>query len=354
MKALVTGASGLIGAHIVRALLDAGAEVSALVRASSRRDALDRLPVRCFVADLAETAPALDAACEGCDVVFHAAAPFAYAGAATESMQRIALHGTEMLLRACHRQGVRRVVVTSSSVVFGHSNDGSVLAERDALAAGDGEPRYVAAKIAQHQLARRLGALLRLDVRFACPTMTLGPTEAALGPSNAMIVAYLADPLRSTYPGGCNVAAVGDVAAGHLLIAQHGAAGEAYLLGSGNLTWRQLHGMIAELAGVAPPLVELTHATAFLAAAAEEIRAAAAGRTPLSSREQADMVGRYYWYSHAKAAALGYAPMPARQALVETLSWLAASPHVTREMRATMHLAADIYRFRANAMGTPS
>ena len=59
------------------------------------------------------------------------------------------------------------------------------------------------------------------------------------------------------------------------------------------------------------------------------------------------MVGRYYWYSHRKAAALGYSPDPARAALIETVSWLAASPHVSRAIRAGMHLATDIYRFRA-------
>ena len=123
--------------------------------------------------------------------------------------------------------------------------------------------------------------------------------------------------------------------------------GECYLLGSENLTWRQIHGMIADLAGVSPPLAELNHASAFLAATAEELRAAMAGRAALSTRQQAAMIGRYYWYSHAKAAALGYAPTPARSALIETISWLASSSHITREVRARMHLSPDIYRFRS-------
>jgi dihydroflavonol-4-reductase len=84
-----------------------------------------------------------------------------------------------------------------------------------------------------------------------------------------------------------------------------------------------------------------------MAATAEEILAAMAGRSALSTREQAAMVGRHYWYSHAKAAALGYSPRPARDALIETVSWLAASPHITREVRTCMHLSTDIYRFRA-------
>jgi dihydroflavonol-4-reductase len=182
--------------------------------------------------------------------------------------------------------------------------------------------------------------------------MTIGPTGARLGPSNGMIVAYLADPFSSTYPGGCNIVSARDVAAGHLLIAERGGAGESYLLGSENLSWRQIHGMIAELAGVAPPRLELNHASAFLAATAEEIRAAVAGCPALSTREQAAMVGRHYWYSHAKAAALGYSPHPARDALIETISWLSASPMITREVRTGMHLSADIYRYRSVTTGT--
>jgi dihydroflavonol-4-reductase len=65
------------------------------------------------------------------------------------------------------------------------------------------------------------------------------------------------------------------------------------------------------------------------------------------------MVGRYYWYSHGKAAALGYSPAPVREAMVEALSWLAASPHVIREVRTRMRLSPEIYRFRASAGAAP-
>jgi hypothetical protein len=50
---------------------------------------------------------------------------------------------------------------------------------------------------------------------------------------------------------------------------------------------------------------------------------------------------------------MGYAPCSARDALIETISWLAASPHITREVRTCMHLAADIYRFRSITTETP-
>jgi dihydroflavonol-4-reductase len=349
MKALVTGAAGLIGAHLVRALFNRGWQVRALVRGTSRRDSLTDLPVEFVVADVLVAGRDLDMACAGCDLVFHSAAHFAYSGVDAATLHTTAVTGTENILGACARTGAPRVVVTSSSVVFDHRDAPTSIDERASLISGNGEPPYVAAKSAQHRRAMELGAVLKLDVRLACPTMTLGPTAGRLGPSNGLVVAYLADPFGCTFPGGCNLVAAHDVANGHVLIAEHGAPGESYLLGSENLTWLQIHSTIAELAGVAPPRLELNQTLSFLAATAEELRATFGGRAPLSTREQAAMVGRYFWYSHHKAAAFGYAPAPARAALIETISWLAASPHVSREVRAGMHLATDIYQFRSVA-----
>lgn len=345
MKALVTGATGLIGAHIVQALIDNGHAVRGLIRDASRRDT--SLPVEWATTDLLDPNANLEAACEGCDTVFHTAAHFAYTGFSAVQLHDAAVTATDRMLRACAHKGVKRVVITSSSVVFGYANRTTELNETAGLASGGDEAPYVQAKIEQHRRSLELGARLNLDVCLACPTMTLGPTTARLGPSNGLVAAYLADPLACTFPGGCNLVSVRDVARGHLLIAQHGTPGEGYLLGSQNMTWPQIHSLIAELGGIAPPRITLNHSLAFLAATADELSAAIHGRTALSTREQAQMVGRYYWYSHAKAASLGYAPAPARNALIETISWLAASPHISRETRINMHLSPDIYRFRA-------
>ena len=158
--------------------------------------------------------------------------------------------------------------------MFGHSTDATQRHESTGLASGDNEAPYVRAKIAQHRRSLELGAHLNVDVRFACPTMTLGPTTARLGPSNGLVAAYLADPFACTFPGGCNLVSAQDVARGHLLIAERGAPGESYLLGSQNMTWRQIHTAIAELAGTAAPRITLNHSLAFLAATADELRAA--------------------------------------------------------------------------------
>ena len=84
---------------------------------------------------------------------------------------------------------------------------------------------------------RRLG----LEVVLALPTVVLGGPFTRLAPSNAIVLRYLLDPTRSTFPGGCNVVDARDVGAGHLRLLEHGVAGERYLLGGEDLSWRMLH-----------------------------------------------------------------------------------------------------------------
>lgn len=340
MKALVTGANGLIGAHVVRALLRGGYHVRAFVRPTADLAALAALPVERHEGDVRD-ADAVRAAAAGCDLVIHTAVPFAYAGQVDEDLDDTATRGSSNVVAAARAAGVARVVVTSSSVVFGHRDRPDVSDESADLAVAAGEPGYVAAKIRQDMATLQGADELGVDVVLACPTMAVGPFGTRLGPSNGIIVQYLSDPLRSTFPGGINVVAAEDVGSGHVLLAEAARPGQRYLLGGQNLTWPQAHRLIAELAGVPPPRWTATRAAAFVGATMEELRAALGGRAPLATREQATMVGRYYWYRHERAAALGYRPRDPRQALGAAVAWLAASPHIPREIRATMHVHAD-------------
>ena len=180
MKALVTGAAGLIGAHLVRCLVNRGYEVRALVRGTSPRDSLTDKHLEIVVGDVLNAGHDLDMACADCDVVFHGAARFAY-GVDAAALYATAVTGTANMLAACARMGVQRIVVTSSSVVFGHRGTANCINEAAGLVSDNGQPPYVDAKIAQHRRALELGAMLKLDVRLACPTMTLGPTAGRLG-----------------------------------------------------------------------------------------------------------------------------------------------------------------------------
>jgi len=352
VRALVTGANGLIGANLVRDLLGRRVQVRGVVREHSDLAALTGLDIELYRADVSQHAAVLEEAARGCELVFHTALGFTYERRRAAELEAAALRGTENVLRAAYAAGARRVVLTSSSVVFGHSLGPVPRSESDQLADAAGENPYVSAKIRQDALAFDVATAIGLEVVAVCPTVCVGPHGTALGPSNALIIAYLLDPFRLTFPGGGNVVSTTDVAAGHWLMSQHGTPGEQYILGSQNVTWQEMHTIIADLAGVEPPRVRLNHTLTYLAATGEEIRARISRRAPLTTGDQAAMAGRYYWYDDAKARRLGYQPSNARDALAKAISWLAMSPHVSRELRATLRLHDDVYAARQRDAAT--
>ncbi len=118
MKILVTGASGVIGANLVRELLADGHEVRAFVREKSDLRSLHGLEIQIVVGDVLEP-DGLASAAEGCDLLFHAAAVFSYWSHAADELEKIAVEGTVNVVQTARRTGVRRVVLTSSSVVLG-------------------------------------------------------------------------------------------------------------------------------------------------------------------------------------------------------------------------------------------
>jgi dihydroflavonol-4-reductase len=341
MRSLITGANGLIGSHIARELINDKSEVRGLVRQSSDLRSLANLPMDKMVGDVFDKA-SLAEAMEGCQVVFHTAAHFAYTGERAAQLDALALEGTENVIKAAKQAGVQRVVLSSSSVVCGYNERPLARTELDHLNAKENIP-YVLSKDKQERLAFDLALAYGVDLVAACPTMTIGPHDYRLGPSNGALVSYLNDPFRTTFPGGCNMVAVQDVARGHVLLAQQGTPGERYLLGGENIEWCELHAVISELCGMAPPHWQANHTASFLAACSDELVSKLSGRQPLTTRTQAQMVGRYYWYDHSAAAALGYKPSPLRKAVAQAVAWLTASEHIARKVRLGLRLSREVF-----------
>lgn len=326
MKVLVTGATGLVGSHVCQVLAGAGHEVVALVR--SGRTPPGSTPVRAWL----DVQSSLVRAMAGCDSVIHCAAVYAYGKDREEEVERVNVDGTRSVVSAAAEAGVRRVVVTSSAVTCG-SSEVPAAREETGRIGDEYVPAYFLSKQRQEEVAFATGSENGVEVVVACPTVVLGGPSARLVPSNAIVLRYLLDATRSTYPGGCNVVGVRDVAAGHVLLSEHGIPGARYILGGENLSWRLLHATIADLAGLGGPFVEVPSSVALVVSGVAEELARLTAAEPLSTRDEARTVGRYHWYSHAKAGALGYQPGPARRAVAESLAWLLAGDQVPRWVR---------------------
>lgn len=349
MRALVTGATGIVGANLVRELLAHGWTVRALVRPGPPRRALMGLPLEIVPGDVLDPA-SLVAACEGVEVVFHAAARFAYGTATRDELERVAVDGTRNLMGAAARACVRRVVLTASSVVFGSSprpeprTEGAALTREDASA-------YALSKVRQLRLAEALAQELALELVAVCPTLAVGAWDYGLSQSNAILVKYLNDPLRSTWGGGCNIVAAADVAAAHRLAAERGAIGTSYLAGGENVHWRDLHAAISDVCRSYGPLVTASHTGAYLTAVWSELAARGTGTPPTLTRDEVRMMGRWYWYDDAPLRALGYRPRALRDTIAEALRWLVRGEHLRADVRAALH---DVHELHAPAASIPT
>jgi dihydroflavonol-4-reductase len=243
------------------------------------------------------------------------------------------------MIAAAAAAGVERLVLTSSSAVFGSSARPEARTEEDAITPDDASA-YALSKVRQATAAFAAATQAGIDIVAVCPTLVVGAWDYGLSQSNAVLVKYLNDPFRTTFAGGCNVVSAVDAARVHLLVAERGSTGSSYLVGGGNVHWRDVHAEVAALCHTYGPLVTATHTAAYLTAVWSELTARGMATQPAVTREEVRMMGRWYWYDDARARALGYRPGDRRSALLEALRWLVRTDHLRPDVRAAL-LAVD-------------
>ena len=313
MKALVTGASGFIGSHVVAALAAAGHEVRAFDR---RAPAEVPAGVETVAGDVLD-ADALARAAQGCDAVFHLAALYSYARAHARAMQAVNVEGTRAVLDAAARSGVRRVVHTSSCATCGPVA-GRAATEADQPPDWELAVPYKRTKLEGERLALD-AARDGLDVVVVNPTTPVGPGDRRPTPTGKMVADVARGRARAYLSGAAlNVVAVEDVAAGHLQAFEHGRSGERYLLGGENLSLREVFAIVASAAGRRPPRIGVPWALALGAARAGDAALRLVGREPsLLVLDEVRLARLPMTFDDARARReLGYASRPAEQALV--------------------------------------
>ena len=272
-RALVTGANGFIGAHVVRAALDAGVEVRALVRPNSDQRNLDGLPIEIAHGDLTDP-DSLHRALVGIDTLFHIAARYDLSRRARRDAYRANVDGTRDLMHAALRAQVERVVHTSSVAAIGPPRPPEGLADESQWASVDRAPGpYEETKIISERLVHDLVASESLPAVAVLPTAPIGPLDLKPTPTGRLI----RDAATGSMPAyirsaGLNVVHVGDVAVGHINAATMGRVGERYILGHqhGNLTLQAIIERAAASAGAQPPRLAVPSSLAYAAALVDE------------------------------------------------------------------------------------
>jgi dihydroflavonol-4-reductase len=251
VRVLVTGATGLLGANVVRALLQAGHAVRAGVRASSNRLALEGLPVEMSLLALDEPA-SVAGAVAGCDAVVHAAAAVWIGRSGRAWMERVNVDGTETVCRAALANGILRMVHVSSVDALGiRSFEHPADEECRPNLAYLGCPYVDTKRAAEEVVLRHVGQ--GLPAVIVNPGFMLGPWDTR--PTSGRMILEIARGWAFLAPRGGNCFLdVRDAAIGVLAALERGQVGRRYILGGQNLTYVDAWRRIARIVGRRGPL----------------------------------------------------------------------------------------------------
>ena len=320
MTALVTGATGFVGAAVARALIAAGWRVRVLVRAGADRGNLRHLAADIVDGDLADVS-SLERALDGCTGLFHVAADYRLGARDPEPLYRTNVEGTRNILSAARKAGVPRIVYTSSVATIGIPPDGSPGEERTPAALSDMIGHYKRSKFLAEEVARD-AARTGLPVIIVNPSTPVGPGDIKPTPTGQLVLDAARGRMPAYVDTGLNVVHVDDVAAGHLLAFERGTAGERYILGGEDMTLQTILQLIAGLTGRKPPRIRLPYAAVLPVAYLAEAFAAVSGRSGRVTLEGVRMSRKRMFFSSGKAAAeLGYRWRPPLQAFEDALRW---------------------------------
>lgn len=324
MKVLVTGANGHIGAHTVRFLLQAGHEVVAFVRETADLRTLDGLDVTFARGDVTDEA-SIEKAIQGCEVVVHLAAVYKTWAKDPADIVEPAVKGAENIFQAAKNAGVKRVVYTSSMASVGVSKTPVARSAQDWNE--DARNPYYVAKTESEKKARQLADEAGIELVVLCPTMVVGPLDYRITPSTELILkmANFQLPYLMTYHGGTNLVDVRDVAMVHAkAVDQQGVAGKRFIIGSDNISSRQVGVMLKALTGTRTIHVPLPRGLMLGIMGFMESAMKLFGLRPLVPKSLVyENVGRWAWYEcESTYQAFDYRPRDFKTLVSGCLEWL--------------------------------
>jgi len=259
-RVLVTGATGFIGANLVRHLLARGQKVRCIIRKPNPLlEGLDLDLVKVPLEDTPDGVDALARVADGCQGIYHVAGIFDPSPGGVARMRQVHVYGTRALLKAADKAGVERMLVCSSSITVGYGSKSSPGDEETPINPDDlygtaGALRgYYDTKLQSEQMSLNWPGV---PVVVVNPDFIIGARDVK--PTSGQLIVSMAKGWMPMYPrGGKCFQDADDCAIGHILALEKGRPGRRYLLGNENLSYREFMDLIAGVVGGRKPVMAI-------------------------------------------------------------------------------------------------
>jgi dihydroflavonol-4-reductase len=325
MRTFLTGATGFLGSHVARALCEQGADLRLLVRPTSDLRNLEGLRAETASGDL--RAPvSIEKAMSGCDTVFHVAADYRLWVRDPNEMYRSNVEGTRAILEAARKNGVKRVVHTSSVATVGFSSNGHPADEDSPVSLADMIGPYKRSKFMAEQLALDAGRS-GMSVVVVNPTTPIGEQDVKPTPTGRIVVDFLKRKFPAYVETGLNLVDATECARGHVAALEKGKSGERYILGGENLTLKQILDKLRDITGLPSPKIKLPYFFAYATGLVDEvITGRLLKREPRATVDTVRMGKKKMFASSDKAEReLGWKIVPVDAALARAVKWFQAN-----------------------------
>ncbi|HSP99999.1 MAG TPA: NAD-dependent epimerase/dehydratase family protein [Candidatus Dormibacteraeota bacterium] len=330
MTVVVTGASGHVGANLVRELRRRGRAVRAVIPPSERF--LEGLDIEQVHADVRDAA-SLRAAFSGAEVLYHLAAVISIEGDRTGIVRAVNVDGVRHVAEAALACGVQRMVHCSSVRAFVQEPLDEPLDETRAKVTSPSHPAYDRSKAAGEAEVRKVIAK-GLDAVIVNPTGIIGPCDYGPSRMGRFFLGLYDRTVPTLIEGGCNWVDVRDVVAAILEAEARGRSGENYLLAGHWQSTTDLAALVEQVVGVRPPAVTCPMWLARAVAPVPMVYARMVGREALFTTESLYALRANRHVVHDKATReLGYQPRPTLETVRDLYQWFASAGRLSHGTR---------------------
>ena len=330
MTVIVTGASGHVGANLVRALLDHGRKVRVLVHKYRRGfEGLDVEEVQGNVLDI----ESLERAFQNTDVVYHMAGYITLQMDEWPLCKAINVDGTRNVVNACLKTGVKRLIYGSSINALSQEPKNTLIDESRPLVNSEQYPPYDRSKAAAEREVGR-GAGNGLDAVILNITGVLGPYDYRPSIAGKLIIDYIHRNVPAIVQGGSDWVDVRDVVFGALQAEKYAPAGSKYLLSGHWISLYDFGLLVEDVTGIKAPRIDVPMWLARFGVPFVNIYGHLTNSNPRFTTISLNALESHRNISHKKASdELDYHPRPLKETVKDTVRWFDENGYLSRSIK---------------------